>query len=478
MKLSSRRGALLLDVLVGLAVFSFVVTGVITAMLTSQRGMIGSGDRIRGVLLNQKILEAARSIRDSDIALLTTGTHGITLSPSGLWELSGTGTVTEDGYVSSLTVEVADDDAVRITARTTWALGLDRTGETSAMTELSDWRIERDIGNWSSVSLQGAYVDDGTPLFNRATVAGDTVFVTSEISDGGAGLYLFDVTSLSSPERLAAGFDLGFAGYGVLAAGNVLYVMTGDTAGEVKIYDISDPATFSSDDLLGSVNVVGGAKVRTCVLYGTTLFVASAEDATESELFAYDVTNPAAPVLLDDLNDTSSSFAGITLREGYAYLASSNDAAELRVVDIFDPEALSLAPGGGYNAADTPDSTDTVSVGGYVLLARNAGSVTEELHLFDISQSPVPTAAPWNHETGESVYGVDADPTASYAFAATGHDTKEMIVLNIVRFAAGQNPEVASYNTSTGVGRGIRYSLQHDRVFLLTNSAFIVLKPA
>lgn len=478
MRLSSRRGALLLDVLVGLAVFSFVVTGVITAMLTSQRGMLGSGDRIRGVLLNQEILEAARSMRDADIASLTEGTHGIALSPAGLWELSGTGTVTEDGYVSSLTVEPADDGAVRIIATTVWSLGLDRNGETTAMTELSDWRVERDIGNWASISLEGAYVDDGTPLFNRAAVTGDTVFVTSEVSDGGAGLYVFDVTDLTAPERLAEGFDLGFPGYGLVVANDVLFVMTGDETGEIRAYDISDPAALSSDDLLGSVDVPGDATARSCVLYGNTLFVVSAEDATGSEVFAYDVTDPSHPLLLDDLDDSGSSFGGITLRDGYAYLASSNDAAELRVIDAFDPEDLSLAPGGGYNAADTPDANDVVSVGDYVLLARNAGSVTEELHLFDVSQSPVPASAPWNHETGESAYAVDADPTASFAFTATGNDTKEMIVLNIVRFAAGQNPEVASYNTSTGIGRGVRYSLQHDRVFLLTNSAFIILKPA
>jgi len=189
------------------------------------------------------------------------------------------------------------------------------------------------------------------------------------------------------------------------------------------------------------------------------------------------VSDPTNITLKDSLDDPGSSMNGIALRSGYAYLASSSDVSELRVVDVADPTQLALAPGEGYNLADTPDGTAVAAQGAYVLLGRNAGSVTEELDLFDISGSPVPVSAPWTDEVGANVNAVDADPTATYGFAATDNDTKELIVLNIANFAAGGQPEATSYNTSTGKGRGVHYSPMHDRVFLLTNKAFLILKP-
>lgn len=297
------------------------------------------------------------------------------------------------------------------------------------------------------------------------------------MSDGGHGLYVFDITDPHTPTWVATGFDLGYAGYGVAAAGGYLYVVTGNGGAEIHVYDIVDPASLNVDDRVSTINVPASAKARSLVVFGDTLFVASLEDATEKELFAYDIATPASPVLLGSLEDTGSSFTGIGLRNGYTYLSNTSDTAELRVVDVFDPANMQLAPGGGYNVADTPNANAVAAVGGYVLLSRDAGDVTEELHLFDVSSVPVPASAPWNHEVGAVASGLAADLTASYGFVATGNSSKELVVVDLARFAAGQNPEVASYDTTTGAGRGVTYSISHDRVFLLTNKAFIVIKP-
>lgn len=474
----NRKGTLFIDVLIGVAVFGIVVSGVIYAMLFSQQGMLKSGDRIRAVYLNQKAVAAVKAVRDDDFASLADGTYGASLDASGAWQLAGTGVTTADGYTTSVTLLSQASDRMLVSANTVWNFGAISSGSASLTTEIADWHQVQSIGDWTSVSLQGAYVDDGTPLFNAADADTSYAYVTSETSDGGAGLYLFDISTLSSPTRIAESFDLGNAGYDVLLNGTTLFVVTGDGSAEIHIYDVSSPATFSSDDLQASINVPGTGLARAIAYYDDTLYIASQEDSGESEFFAYDVSDLGSITLLDDLNDPGSSYTSVHLADGYAYLASSMDTMELRVVDVFNPSSLDFAGDGGYNLTDTPDGTAVIPVGDYLILGRNQGSVTEELHLFDVSETPVPADAPFNAEAGENVNALDAEPTATYAFAATNHDSQELVVLDIDTFASGGNPITETYNTSTGFGRGVLYSVQHDRVFLLTNTAFIILQPS
>ncbi|MDP6561796.1 MAG: hypothetical protein QF793_02625 [Candidatus Peribacteraceae bacterium] len=474
----SRPGVLFLDALIGVAVFSIVVSGVIYAMLFSQQGMLKSGDRIRAVFLNQKTIAAVRAVRDDDFANLTEGTFGASLNTSGAWELTGTGVTTEDGYTTSVTITSLSADRFSAVANTSWDFGVSSSGSSSLITEVTDWHRTQAVGNWSIATLDGAYIDDDTPLFNSAVASSSFAFVTSETSDGGAGLYVFDITSTSSPVRVASAFDLGAAGYDLLIVGTDLYVVTGAGSQEIRIYDITSPTTLSSGNLTASINIPGTSNAQSIAYYNDTLYVVVLEDTGQSEMFTYDVSDLGSITQLDDLNDSGASFSDIRLHNGYAYLANSTDTMELRVVDVFDPADLQFAAGDGYNVPDTPDGTSIASLGDYILLGRNQGDITEELHLFDVSESPVPTVAPWNAETGEDVNALDADPTATYAFASTNHDSQEFVVLNVATFAGGGNPIVETYNTTTGNGRGVTYDILHDRVFLMTNTAFIVLKPS
>ena len=472
----NRQGVLFLDALIGVAVFAIVVSGVVYAMLFSQQGMLKSGDRIRGVFLSQKAIAAVRAVRDSDFSNLAEGTFGARLNTSGAWELSGTGVTTTDGFTTFVTITSLSSDRYSATATTAWNFGAGASGSSVLMTEVSDWHREQAVGNWTITSLDGAYIDSDTPLFNNAVATVSFAFVTSETSDGGAGLYVFDITDTSSPTQVASAFNLGFPGYDMLIVGTNLFVVTGDSGQEIRVYDITTPTTLSSSDLLASINIPGTSKARAISYYDDTLYVVSQEDSSQSEMYSYDVETLSSISQLDDLNDPGSSFSDIRLHNGYAYLSSSIDTMELRVVDVFDPADLQFVTGGGYNVPDTSDGTSIATFGDYVLLGRTNGAVTEELHLFDISQSPVPTGAPWNAETAEMVNALDADPTATYAFASTNHISQELLVLDIATFAAGGNPLVETYDTTTGNGRGVTYDIGHDRVFLMTNTAFIILK--
>lgn len=471
-----RPGTLLIDALVGLAVFAMIVTGVVTAMLLSQSGVLRSADRISAVYQNQKAIAAVRAIRDTDFAELTEGTYGIDLE-SGAWALQPE-PIENNGYATTLTITSIGEHAVSVSAETEWNFGSQSAGSSTLVSQVYDWRREQPIGDWSSVSLDGAYIDEGTPLFNDAATIESYAFVTSETSDGGDGLYVLDISDTSNPVRTAETFNLGYAGHDALAINDVLYVVTEDPSQEIRMYDLSNPDTLSATDLVGSINIPTSAKARTIAYYNGVLFVGALEDSTDAELYAYDVSDVGSIAPLDDLDDTGASYFDMVLHDGYAYIATSSDTMELRVIDIFDPSDMSPAPGDGYNVSDTNDATSIVAPGSSVILGRNIGSVSDEFHLFDVSTAPVPSA-PSNAEAGADVTALAVEPTGSFTFAANNHTAQEFIVLDNEVFASGVgSPIIDTYDTETGDGRGVFYDLLTDRVLFMTNTAVLLLQPS
>lgn len=475
----SRPGFLLLEVLIGMAVFAVFMGAVGLTLLFGQESTIMSGDRIRAVYLTEQALEAGRAIRDGSFSALTAGQHGVYITSAGVWAFTGSFVTSSGGFVTHVNVVPIEDDHVRLTAQTRWKRGYNRSGSVLLTTELADWRSGVPLGNWSSVSVEGSYTDAGTPLFNRVAVKGTYIFVTSEISDGGKGLYVFDTATLAVPVRVATSFNLGYAGYDLLVKGNRLYVLTSDAGAELQVYDIAVPAEFSSSKLVTSYNLPGSGLGRSMALRSATLIVGALESAVsgQDELYAFDVSDDDAVILQDSINDTSG-FLDIAVTGTSAFLATTNNGAELKAARVDQPAALVLPVNEGYNATDVQDGTSIAVSGTSAVLGRSFGSVIEELMLLDLEGGggfPAPPPGPWFHEVGGSVNDMVLDPTGCLAFVASDFNEEEF---QIVRIRRTLLPEVAVYNATSGAGRGIAYDTARDRVFLVTNTAMHVLKPA
>ncbi|MFH0770028.1 MAG: hypothetical protein V1926_01480 [Candidatus Peregrinibacteria bacterium] len=473
----SHRGFLLLDVLLGAAVFTVIITGVGWALLSSQSIGIWSGDRMRAIPLTEQIIEATRSIRDRDFSLLAAGVHGVRVNAQGLWEFSGTGSVSSDGFATAVSITLPSADQADIAATTEWAFSADRKGSITLRTVLTNWRQERQMGDWRHVSIEGFYLDDALPDFRDVLVRGNYAFVTGSADSGGAGLYIFDITDLEHPERTALGFTLPGGGWQMAAIGNILYVLTGNEGGEVAAYDISSPVTLSSANLLGNFDMPGGALARSIALYQSTLFVGTTENE-EDEFYALDVVDPSNMTLLDSL-PIEGGVLDIRLHDGYAYIASSRDVSELIVIDIFIP--AQMRDMGGFNLTDVPDGTTIAVTGTSALLGRSVGDATEELVLFDLAANPVPSPPPlpWYHDVGGTVNGLTIDATGRYAFLATDYLEKEFVVVDLPTLVQHGYPvEIATYHTASGNGRAVLYDIVRDRVFFATTSALIIFMPA
>ncbi len=468
-------GSLLLEALLGIAVFSFFLSAIGVSLITGQEGSINAGDRIRGTLFAQKTVEATRSVRHGNFAALTAGVHGIALGST--WALAGTGTV-NGNYRMNVSISSLASDWVRVTGQAAWKRGYARSGTSILVTEFTNWRASGSIGNWSSLTLDGSYTPGASPLFTSAVIAGDTLFVAGDTTSGGNGLYVIDITSTSSPSRIASSFNLGSTAYGLAVRGKRLYVLSGDTAAEIKVYNITTPGSLSAGSLITSYNLPGSALGRSIVLNGATLLVGAEYSAAagEYELYRFDVTNSGSVVYRTAM-DEAGTIASIAVTGTAAYLASSYDTGELRVANIEGTGSLSLAAGNGYNLHDrTANGLSVAVTGTSALLGTQANSGIQEMVLFDTEDAgvPDPPPGPWYHEGSGSLVGIAMDPTRCVAFLAAQSGHKALQVVNMRNKTS--LPEIATYDASS-LGRGLLYDPVRDRLFLFTQDSIAIFRP-
>lgn len=470
-----RCGSLLLEAIIAIGVFSLFLAGIGLSLILGERSTIAGGDRTRAAFIAEQQLEAVRQMRNADYDSVTTGTHGTALGPSG-WTWSGAVRMI-DGYTASVTVAEAGTDWLEVTADVGWNFGKTRSGSLSLHTYITDWRKTATVGNWADISRIALLSASGSPDYQKIAIAGTYAFVTGTKVSGGRGLYVFDISNPASPVAVATSFDLGSSAYGVAAYADRLYLATDSATQELQVYDISSPAELNTGNLVNSYDLPDSGQARTVAVYGSNVFVGTLETAGNPQLYAVEMSETGPMVLLGTLG-MSGSVMDLGLQDGYAYAATANNAGELLVADIFDPENITFAPGNGIDMTDTQDAVSVALSGTSALIGRSNGSTIDELTLYDIGQSPVPSPppGPWTLEIGGTVNDLATVYGGRYAFAGTSQSASQIRVLDLIRFAQGQTPTVDTYDTSAAV-RGLAYDWVTDRLFAVTASSFSVYAP-
>jgi type II secretory pathway pseudopilin PulG len=470
----ARPGFLLVEALIGIAVFAIFLSAVGATLLYGQESTIMAGDRIRATAVGMRALEAARAVRDGSFSSLAAGTYGARVGPSGAWSLSpGTLTLT-GGYVTSLTLTASGADWMKLDARTTWKRGYARSGAVLISTDVTDWRGTTVRGDWRSPTVEGTFAPGGTPQFGRGAVAGSALFVTAGNS---IGLYVIDVSDTASPTQLATSFSLGAAAYDVAVRGTRLYVATADANAEVQVFDISDP---NAPAPVASLNIGGSARVRSLAITDRVLLVGANASGVgaENELYAYDISGTGSSIPLLDAEDDAGNVTAIAVSGTGVYVASSQDSYELRAYRIDGSGSLSVMAVPGYNLSDrTLDAQAIAVTGTSALLGTLKGSVQEAV-VFSLRPTvpAVSSPGPWYHEGSGSVLGVAMDPSRCVGFLAadSGHKALQVVHVRDTSMLA----ELASYDSSSGKGRGVLYDPVRDRAYLSTERAVLVFEPA
>lgn len=470
----ARPGFLLVEALIGIAVFSIFLAGIGTTLLYGQENTIMAGDRTRATAASMRSLEAARAVRDGSFSSLAAGVYGAVIGADGKWSLVP-GTVTLTGsYVASVTITASGADWMKLDALSKWKHGYARSGAVLLSTDITNWRTTTARADWRTLTVDGTYQPGGSALFTRAAIGGSTLYVASGNS---TGLYVINIADTSSPTQLATGFSLGTAAYDVAVRGDRLYVVTADSNAELQVYDVSNP---DSPTLVTSVNLQGSGRGRSLAVTDRILLVGATVSGVgaENELYSFDISGTGASIPLVDSEDESGSVNAIAVSGTGVYLASSDDSYELRAYRIYDSGSLVVSTTPGYNLSDrTLDAQSIAVTGTSAIIGTLKGSI-QEMVMFN-ARPAVPALSspgPWYHEGSGSVVGVSMDPSRCVGFLAADSGRKALQVVNVRDTST--LAELTTHTSTTGKGRGVLYDPVRDRVFLLTDQAVVIFRGA
>lgn len=471
----ARCGSLLLEAIVAVGIFALFLGGIGLTLVLGERTTVAGGDRTRGAFFAEQQLEAVRQIRSQSFSSVSAGTKGVTLNAAGIWAFSGT-SITKNGYTMNVVISSKGTDWMEVQSNVSWNFKNTRSGSIVLNTYLTDWRKGTTIGNWANMSRIANTSVSGSPDFQKVSISGNYAYLTSGTS-AGKGIYVYNITNPASPVRVSSSFDLGVAVYGVAAIGNRLYIATASSSQEVQVYDITSPTTLTTGNLLNSYDLPGSGKARAIAVYDDNVFVGALEDSPNKAFYAIEMSETGPMTLLGSLG-MSGSIVDIALQDGYAYVGNSYNVGEFQVVDIFDPENLSYAPGVGIDMTDVHDAKAIATFGTSALLGRINGSSIDELTLYDIGSSPVPSPppGPWTLELGGDANALASISGSKYAFVGGSANNAELKVLDMFKFAGGVAPVAATFDTDATV-KGMFYDLTKDRLYVVTASSLMVFSP-
>src|SRR3990167_7042105 len=97
-----RPAFLLVEALIGIALFATLVVAAYGILLQGQASSIRGGDRVRATELTNRALQGAKSMRAESFASITAGTHGVAVGSDGQWTWSGSQITHSGGYITSI----------------------------------------------------------------------------------------------------------------------------------------------------------------------------------------------------------------------------------------------------------------------------------------------------------------------------------------------------------------------------------------
>lgn len=136
--MESKRGYVLIEVLVGIGIFVLSISGALYWMLDSIEIRRLAEERALAHSLAVEGIEATKTIRDSSNGFLNTGNHGLLLS-GGVWTFSGTSDATGQ-FTRVVIVTAAGSGRYDLISRITWPFSAQRNEAVEIRTRVAFWR--------------------------------------------------------------------------------------------------------------------------------------------------------------------------------------------------------------------------------------------------------------------------------------------------------------------------------------------------
>jgi hypothetical protein len=230
---------------------------------------------------------------------------------------------------------------------------------------------------------------------------------------------------------LAGSCDTELEIYGLSVSGNYAYVTNGE-AGQLQVYDISDPANLV---LVGSSYMPDySGMARGVYVSGNYAYVA----AYSAGLAVYDISDPTNPILLGSC-DTPGDAVRVFVSGNYAYVADGYSG--LQVFNISTPANPTLVGSFGMSGY-----ANGVYVSGNYAYVTNYFSGLQVINVSNPAH-PGPAAS---YNMPEGVYGVYVSGNYAYVAYGTG--------LQVIDITSPASPILKGSYDTPGSARGVYVS--------------------
>ena len=517
------RGFLLLEVLLALSIFAFMLLAFTGLYFYGEESAAISGRRARATMLAQEGLEAVRNIRDGycnphDVAcnnanstgfeLLTDGDHGLALSENR-WIFSGISDTT-DIFTRKIQVTTVDSTHKGITSTVTWRQNLQRDGEIKLETVLTNW-----LTFAPSNPVQPKYRCDGESCIQDDTFGTftesdcqNTCTGSGSSGGGGGGIGDWSAPTLLSATNLSPWYAY-YDKWKIQVQGNFAYVVRNFWYPHLVAMDISDPL----HPVVVGQKTLSGAQINLSLL-GHYVYVASSFifkemqvldiadpaalpvvadfDATGilpslgvyaqgnytyltkmadffPEFLVIDTSNPTAPYQRGSYKMSASGW-DVTALGDYAYVATDSDTRELQVIKVTNPSAPTRVA--SLNLYGSADAMSLVGSGSTIYIGRTDGSVS----IVDVSTPTLPQLKS-TYNAGGSVQDMVLGNAGKYLFFVTSNPAMALQVLNV---EDPTHPSLVGVYNHVNKLHGLAYQESQDRVYAVGesyDSEFLVIGP-
>lgn len=214
----NQKGLSLIELMVAMAFFVLVVSGVIFLVLDAYSANRQGAERTRATLIAQEGLEAARSIKDRGWKYLTTGVYGVN-DVNGFWDF-GAGQDSIDQFTRQVKVEnvsrqngeivasggTVDFDTKKVTSEVDWNFTPLRPSHVSLETYFTNWKSKK----WTQTTVadfQGGTLNN-TAVTNQS--GGEVQLATAANSYWGNQFLINSTTSIGAMTSNSQITDLRF----------------------------------------------------------------------------------------------------------------------------------------------------------------------------------------------------------------------------------------------------------------------------
>ncbi len=423
-------------------------------------------------------LEAAKTIGKRDWTALINGDHGLVLE-NNEWRFS-TSTDTWGKFTRVINVSSTQNDEIKtVQSSVAWTQGpTPRNLQISMVLKLTDWESVVDSGgdtggtgtipDWSNPQTLGS-VDLGAGVSGEdLDVVSKIIFMTGTASDNKKNdFFVVDAANGVAPSFLSL-IDTGPGLRSLDVAASYAYAARDDANTQLQIINITNlnaPTTTANFALPG----IGGQGAKANAIYyrNDKVYMGTAA-ANGPEFHIIDVSTRSSPVALGS-KEIGYSVNGIHARGSRAYLATSDDAEELKIYDVGDP--ANIVKIGAFNASGTIDGLSVLVVGSKVYLGRagDNNSSNHEFMILDVSDvSDIKALGSKNLDTDVNDFRVRDD----LAFLGTSASNNEFQVFDI------SNPSNITLRSSFNfpqIARGVDYEDNLVYVAVRSNDALRII---